>query len=102
MLGQFVNEQELRHLLTKTIEFFEVVAQDSSSLAVDLRILKGLLETLPRKHELQYGNGPLMQPMNDPALLSNMPTPHPVPGRSPHTNTNTPSDAGHPTPMDFS
>ncbi|KAF3760800.1 hypothetical protein M406DRAFT_216035, partial [Cryphonectria parasitica EP155] len=42
VLGPEVDEPELRHMLRKTIEFLEVVAQDSSSLAVDLRILKGL------------------------------------------------------------
>lgn len=96
-LGRFINEQHLRHLFKKTIEFFEIVAQDSSSLAIDLRILRGLLLQLPRKETLQFkGNSwPFMHPMpppqHDQAYVSNGPIPRGS-ERSPYTNTNTPSD----------
>lgn len=107
MLGRFVDEEHLRHLFKKTIDFFEIVAQDSSSLAVDLKVLRGLQERLPRKEDMQLGGGaffPFAQPPNDPSFPSNgpTPTPHSGPGPSPHADTNTPSEVGQPTPMDFS
>lgn len=83
-------------LFEKTIKFFEVVAQDGSSLAADLRILRGLLERLPPQsqifyHQLQdYSYG----------TMSNGPTPHSGPGPSPYANT--PIDMGHQTPMELS
>ncbi len=46
VLGRFVNEQTLKELFDKTIEFFKIVAHPSSSLAHDLAILKGLREEL--------------------------------------------------------
>lgn len=102
-----MDEVALRHLFKKTIDFFEIVAQDSSSLAVDLKVLKGLQERLPRKDEMQFGSGglfPFAMPPNDPPFPSNgpTPTPHSAPGPSPHADTNTPSEVGQPTPMDFS
>ncbi|CAN8105783.1 unnamed protein product [Discula destructiva] len=102
-LSRIIDEGHLRHLFKKTIEFFEIVAQDSSSLAIDLRILKGLLNDLPRKNQLQFrGNSfpflpPMAPPMSDQGYMSNGATPR-ASGPSPYTNTNTPSD----TQMDFS
>lgn len=95
-----IDETHLRHLFKKTIEFFETVAQDSSSLAIDLRILRGLLHVLPRQDQLiptyRSGNGfpfrPTMQSLNDhQPYMSNGPTPRAY-GPSTHTSTNTPSD----------
>lgn len=96
ILGVFIEESRLRHLFKKTIEFFEIVAQDSSSLAIDLRILKGLLQDLPRQDQIAYGSNafpfvPMGPPQNDQSYMSNGPTPHAT-GPSPHTNNNTPSD----------
>lgn len=96
ILGVDINEAKLRHLFRKTIEFFEIVAQDSSSLAIDLRILKGLLHRLPRKEHIQYGSNaypflPMGPPPNDQSYMSNGPTPHAT-GPSPHANNDTPSD----------
>lgn len=96
ILGKDLDEGDLRHLFKKTIEFFEVVAQDSSSLAIDLRILRGLLHGLPRKDQVVYGSDafsymPMAPPPNDQSYMSNGPTPHAT-GPSPHTNNNTPSD----------
>lgn len=96
ILGLDINEAKLRHLFKKTIEFFEIVAQDSSSLAIDLRILKGLLYNLPRKDQILYGSNaypflPMGPPPNDQSYMSNGPTPHAT-GPSPHANNNTPSD----------
>ncbi|ERS95930.1 hypothetical protein HMPREF1624_07464 [Sporothrix schenckii ATCC 58251] len=42
VLGQYITEDLVNDLFRKTIAFFEVVAQPSSSLGYDLRILKGL------------------------------------------------------------
>lgn len=105
ILGKNIDEGHLRHLFKKTIEFFEIVAQDSSSLAIDLRILRGLLHDLPPKDQVQYagaGNAfPFMPtmapPTNDQSYMSNGQAPH-TSGPSPYTNNNTPSD----TPMDMS
>lgn len=96
VLGPDIDENHLRHLFKKTIEFFEIVAQDSSSLAIDLRILKGLLHDLPPKEQITYGSNafpfvPMGPPPNDQSYMSNVPTPLPT-GPSPHTNNNTPSD----------
>ncbi|KAH8761579.1 hypothetical protein F5883DRAFT_678219, partial [Diaporthe sp. PMI_573] len=52
LMGNFVNEGQLRQLLRITIDWFKIVAQDSSSLAVDLRVLEGLEEGLPTKEQL--------------------------------------------------
>lgn len=45
-LNRFVDELTLRDLFTKTIAFFSLVAQSSSALAIDMRILQGV------EHEL--------------------------------------------------
>ncbi|KAJ0120255.1 hypothetical protein J7T55_001112 [Diaporthe amygdali] len=103
LLGDYVDERQLRQLLRKTIEFFEIVAQDSSSLAVDLRVLQGLEERLPSKEQLRtrpslmppapYENLPM------PSYASSGPTPQSAAGPSPIT----PGDMtqGHPTPMEY-
>lgn len=98
LLGSYVNEVELRHLLRKTIEFFEVVSQDSSSLAVDLRVLQGLEAGLPTKNDLRQRASMLSLHIDSPTVpfaSSNVPTP----GRSPMT----PGDMtpGQPTPMGY-
>lgn len=96
ILGRDIDEAHLRHLFKKTIDFFETVAQDSSSLAIDLRILKGLLNDLPRKDQVHYESNafpflPMGPPPNEQSYMSNGPTPH-ASGPSPYTNNNTPSD----------
>lgn len=98
-----MDEGDLRHLLKKTIEFFEIVAQESSSLAVDLRVLQGLSARLPSKEELNK-QWNMISPMHvdSPAIMFaplNGPTPHSAPGRSPITpGEMTP---GQPTPMGY-
>lgn len=97
-----MDEGQLRHLLKKTIEFFEVVAQDSSSLAVDLRVLKGLEAGLPTKDDLRVKASMLPMHIDSPAIPfapTNVPTPHSALGRSPMTpGEMTP---GQPTPMGY-
>ncbi|ROV96468.1 hypothetical protein VSDG_05439 [Cytospora chrysosperma] len=103
LLGSYVDERQLRYLLRKTIEFFEVVAQDSSSLAVDLRVLQGLEAGLPTKEDLRAKASMFSSTHIDspaiPFAPSNVPTPHSGPGRSPIT----PGDMtpGQPTPMGY-
>lgn len=98
-----MDERQLRYLLRKTIEFFEVVAQDSSSLAVDLRVLQGLEAGLPTKEDLRAKASMFSSTHIDspaiPFAPSNVPTPHSGPGRSPIT----PGDMtpGQPTPMGY-
>lgn len=96
----------MRHLFEKTIAFFEVVAQESSSLMVDLKILKGLQETLPPKDQLLFGSHAFPAPSAPPSNGSFFPNgsmSHAVqgPSPSPHANSNTPSDMGHSTPMEY-
>lgn len=104
ILGQYVNEDRLRNTFRKTIEFFEVVAQDSSSLAVDLKVLRGLLEALPRKDQMTYGNGAFPVQLQHQSSDGSFFPHHAVSGPIPHmnTNSNTPSDMGQGTPMEMS
>lgn len=106
LLGFYVDEGQLRQLLRKTIEWFEVVAQDSSSLAVDLRVLQGLEERLPTKEQLERLRPTLVPPgaapydnLAMPPYASNGPTPHSGSGPSPMT----PGDLtqSQPTPMEY-
>ncbi|PSR78965.1 hypothetical protein BD289DRAFT_376004 [Coniella lustricola] len=102
VLGPLVSEDKLRHLFRKTIEFFEVVAQDSSSLAIDLKVLRGLHESLPAKASIHqsypaYIPPPMRPHSSAPYSAGPTPTPHSMHGPSP-----TPSDLSHSTPMDFS
>ncbi|KAH8746118.1 hypothetical protein F5883DRAFT_654221 [Diaporthe sp. PMI_573] len=62
LMGNFVNEGQLRQLLRITIDWFKIVAQDSSSLAVDLRVLEGLEEGLPTKEQLARMRPTLVPP----------------------------------------
>jgi len=41
-MGGWLNKRMLRDIFDKTIAFFEVVAQGSSSLVLDMNILKGI------------------------------------------------------------
>ncbi|KAK7746512.1 hypothetical protein SLS53_002471 [Cytospora paraplurivora] len=101
VLGNYVDEHELRELLRKTIDFFEIVSQDSSSLAVDLRVLEGLRASLPTKEELRAKWAMISpRPVDSPAISFiplNDPTPQSAPGRSPLTPRDMTSN--QPTPM---
>lgn len=103
ILGNYVDEHELRELLRKTIEFFEVVSQESSSLAVDLRVLEGLRASLPTKEELRAKWAMISpRPVDSPAISFiplNDPTPQSAPGRSPITPRDMTSN--QPTPMGY-
>lgn len=92
-------------MFEKTIAFFEVVAQESGSLMVDLKVLKGLQDTLPRKDQLQFGSNAFPPqsepPSNDASFFPNGSVPQSVQGPSPHANSNTPSDMGQATPMEY-
>ncbi|KAI8629930.1 hypothetical protein F5Y19DRAFT_63937 [Xylariaceae sp. FL1651] len=46
VLGQFINADTLSNLFSRTISFFETVAQPSSALTIDMNILKGLAKEL--------------------------------------------------------
>lgn len=95
-LGQFVEEENLRSLFERTIKFFEVVVQDTSSLAADLRILRGLLERLPPQHQITYI--PLKDFTYD--IMSNGHMQNPLAEPSPYANT--PIDMMSQTPMELS
>lgn len=82
------------------------MAQDSSSLAVDLRVLQGLEDGLPSKEQLRARanqSNPMQAAPYDnismPSYASGGPTPHS--GAVPSPITSGDMTQGHPTPMEY-
>lgn len=75
ILGKFVDENTLRGLFRRTIAFMGTIAQPSSALAIDLRILEGLAKDVlgMRKEDLQtyqpMQTTPTQMPAQPPSLV---------------------------------
>ncbi|KAK0614037.1 hypothetical protein B0T14DRAFT_570023 [Immersiella caudata] len=115
-LTKFIDEQTLRELFSKTIAFFRLIAQPSSALSIDMRILEGVEHELWGKHlsvdpmdahagssfSSTTSSGPQQPPVNS---ISGPPGPPggppPLSGPPLHPGMHTPGTPveGHPGPL---
>ncbi|KAK0638903.1 hypothetical protein B0T16DRAFT_234526 [Cercophora newfieldiana] len=117
-LSKFVDEQTLKDLFAKTISFFRTIAQPSSALSTDMRILEGLEHELWGKSmstdamdaragssfSSNTSSGPQMTSMNamsGPPPMSPPGGPPPFSGPPFHSIMNAPATPvdGHPPPL---